>query len=173
MVDGGADLNAADYDGRTALHLAAAEGRLDVVAYLLNRGARVNVIDRWGGTPLQDAIRHTHDAIAQLLTEHGAVLRSEDAVSTMCRMAGEGNLAALRRLVDNGADPSLGDYDGRTPLHLAASEGHRDVVAYLIECGAPINVTDRWGGSPLDDAERHGHAEIADLLRSVPQANRQ
>ena len=44
------------YDGRTSLHLAAAEGQSEVVAFLLARGADFKVVDRWGVGALQDAI---------------------------------------------------------------------------------------------------------------------
>ena len=42
----GADVNKGDYDHRTALRLAAAEGQEDIVKYLINRGADVNKKDR-------------------------------------------------------------------------------------------------------------------------------
>ena len=46
------DVNAGDYDKRTALHLAAGEGHAGVVQLLCERGANVNIEDRWGGRPL-------------------------------------------------------------------------------------------------------------------------
>lgn len=64
----GVDLNAADYDGRTALHLASAEGREEVVEYLLNKGVDPNSIDRWGATPLKDAERAKNQKIIELLS---------------------------------------------------------------------------------------------------------
>ena len=69
MVQNGADINACDYDGRTAMHLAASEGHLDVVKYLTSINADVNPIDRWGGTPLQDALRNDHNKVVNLLQE--------------------------------------------------------------------------------------------------------
>ncbi len=51
----GVSLNEADYDGRTALHLAAAEGHFETVQYLLNKHAKTDCIDRFGTTPLQEA----------------------------------------------------------------------------------------------------------------------
>lgn len=50
LLDRGCDVNGADYDGRSALHLAASEGKTDVVRMLLARGADVNALDRWGST---------------------------------------------------------------------------------------------------------------------------
>ncbi|MBS4730212.1 ankyrin repeat domain-containing protein [Mycobacterium sp. SM1] len=64
--------NEADYDGRTALHLAAAEGHLAAVKYLLSCGARPDATDRWGGTPLTDAKRASNTAIAEYLVAHGS-----------------------------------------------------------------------------------------------------
>ena len=49
-----------DYDNRTALHLGAAEGHLAAVKYLVARGADVNAVDRWRGTPLRDAEAGEH-----------------------------------------------------------------------------------------------------------------
>ncbi|MCB0521092.1 MAG: glutaminase A [Saprospiraceae bacterium] len=73
----GVDLSIADYDKRTALHLAAAEGRLEVVRYLIdyykNTRLGISPLDRWGGTPLTDAQRGGHREIAELLRQEGAV----------------------------------------------------------------------------------------------------
>ena len=46
------DLDKGDYDSRTALHLAAAAGHQEIVSFLISKGASVNIIDNWGGTPL-------------------------------------------------------------------------------------------------------------------------
>ncbi|KAJ1451833.1 ankyrin domain-containing protein, partial [Pelagophyceae sp. CCMP2097] len=73
LVENGMDPNNGDYDRRRALHLAACERRLGIVEYLLALpGVDVNVIDRFGGTPLEDAIREGHTSVAMLLERHGA-----------------------------------------------------------------------------------------------------
>ncbi len=66
----GTDLNSADYDGRTALHLAAAENQEAIVKYLIDRKVNLAPIDRWGGIPLDDAIRGGNDEVIQILKEH-------------------------------------------------------------------------------------------------------
>ncbi|XP_059081128.1 glutaminase liver isoform, mitochondrial-like isoform X2 [Tigriopus californicus] len=65
------DLNVGDYDGRTALHLSAAEGHLESVKFLLET-CQVNPdpMDRWNRTPLSEAIEFEHVRVAQLLRQH-------------------------------------------------------------------------------------------------------
>lgn len=63
----GMDLSQADYDGRTALHLAASENQLEVVDFLIQRKVPIEPIDRWGGKPIEDAERAGHKEIVALL----------------------------------------------------------------------------------------------------------
>ena len=67
LVAKGLPVNAGDYDSRTALHLAAAEGCLDAVNYLLSHGHPLNVRDRWGATPLDEAKREKRQSVIDVL----------------------------------------------------------------------------------------------------------
>ena len=49
----------------------------------------------------------------------------------------------LTRLIDNGVDPNVRDYDQRTAFHIAARRGSIKVVDYLVSCKAEINAVDR------------------------------
>lgn len=71
------DVNRANYDGRTALHIAAATGNKEIVEFLLNKNADVNAVDHFGFTPIQDAMRKDHSAIVKLLQEKGATLPNQ------------------------------------------------------------------------------------------------
>jgi Ankyrin repeats (3 copies)/Ankyrin repeat len=66
------DVNKGDYDKRTALHLAAGEGHVEVVRLLCQAGANVNVKDRWGNRPLDDAKRSGHGDCVAILEQAGA-----------------------------------------------------------------------------------------------------
>jgi glutaminase len=71
LIARGIDTNLADYDGRTALHLAASEGHVHVIEVLLAMRAEFNPIDRWGNSPLDDAKRGGHTAVITALEAHG------------------------------------------------------------------------------------------------------
>ncbi|MCG8691536.1 MAG: glutaminase A [Minwuiales bacterium] len=185
----GAELACADYDRRTPLHLAAAEGQAHIVAFYIDRKSQgddtidLNPRDRWGGTPLDDAYRHGNSEVAALLERNGghrgdvtdtegtsdslglaAPQAESHKTAELIWAASAGDLKAIRRLVAQGTALDIADYDARTPLHLAAAEGHFDTVRYLLLQGVPPVPRDRWGNTPMQDAERHGHAEIAALL---------
>ena len=147
-------VNFRDYDRRTALHIAASEGHVKICAFLVERGARVNRSDRWGGFPLDDAHRHRHSEVVNLLRKHGAKFGSTSQTVNLITAASEGNVEEVRTLLEFGSiDLNQGDYDHRTALHLAANEGHLEVVKLLCTAGADVNVKDRWGETPLDDAK--------------------
>jgi ankyrin repeat protein len=173
----GVSVNVGDYDHRTAIHLAASEGAVKAVRVLIEElNANHSPLDRWGNTPLDDAIRSGHAKVAQLLEGKGATagvatapsthaLGAADPSADLCDAAARGDVDRLRTLVDQ-VPVDKGDYDHRTAIHLAASEGILEAVEVLIELGADPSPCDRWGGTPLDDAIRSGHAEVAEYLLS-------
>lgn len=77
-----------------------------------------------------------------------------------------GDLLQLKGLIKAGADPKNTDYDGRSPLHLAASRGFEDIIAFLIQECVDINVSDNFGNTPLFEAVKNGHDRVASLLYS-------
>ena len=90
--------------------------------------------------------------------------------------AASGSLDALIKVSATGTDLSsedLVDYDGRTPLHLAASNGHTGAVSYLLahcssrRLGRMLEAKDRWASTALDDALREGHSTCARVLETA------
>ena len=64
LIDFGVPPNSGDYDKRTALHVSSAEGHEKIVEFLLVAQADPNCKDRWGGTPLQDALVMTYTCVS-------------------------------------------------------------------------------------------------------------
>jgi ankyrin repeat protein len=92
IIAAGVDCNAADYDLRSSLHLAASNGSHDVIAYLVARpGIRLSPRDRFGHTPLWDAVRSYDLVAAQALLLAGASLQKTTA-QTVCSEAADNNL---------------------------------------------------------------------------------
>lgn len=98
-----ANRSCCDYDRRTPLHLAAAEGCYAVVQWLLyDVDAQPNPVDRFGRTPLEDAVRGDHGEVVKLLVAAGAKVRSTsgaliDLQTTQAsRYAGSMDAAYLR-----------------------------------------------------------------------------
>ena len=159
-----------NYDSRTALHLAAAEGHLEVAKYLVEEAkVPVNPLDRWQNTPLTDAVRSRLEAMANYLYQAGGHMNlgKGEAGRELCRAAAEGSLVMVEFLLKAGVPVSSADADGRTPLHLAAAAGHQQICERLIAANADVNVMDRCSSTPIADALQFKHFDLAQLLRSA------
>lgn len=68
-----------DYDGRTALHLAASEDHLDIVKFLLEAGYYPNsdMQDRFGNTPFDDAVSNQNLQVARLIKDYYSLTTPE------------------------------------------------------------------------------------------------
>ncbi|KAL7380728.1 hypothetical protein ABVT39_022886 [Epinephelus coioides] len=130
----GSNLCLGDYDGRTPLHIAACEGHLKLVQYLLSNGATVYAKDRYGDTPLCNAVRFRHREVVKLLRKTGAHLsrdKLEEAGTELCSLAATGDLEGLEIWSLAGADLNKPGYDGQTALQQAQAVGKTEVVTYL------------------------------------------
>ena len=169
LIDFGVPPNSGDYDKRTALHVSAAEGHEKIVEFLLVSQADPNSKDRWGGTPLQDALAGGHIGTAHLLKAKGAAVPDEFGAEAVCTAAGKGDVPKLRMLHSFGQSLDVGDYDERYALHLASAEGRVLAVSFLLGISSDPNKVDRWKGTPMDDCVRGGtlyHMYCAKLLQA-------
>ncbi len=72
-----------------------------------------------------------------------------------------GDTAAVRRLLEEGADPNLQDHEGHSPLHVAAAAGRPGTLGLLLEHGADPALIDAWGRTPLLLVARESGNEAA------------
>ena len=137
LVSDGADVNAPQGDGMTALHWAARHGDEGLAAFLIDAGADVAAQTRIGAyTPLHLAAEAGAGPVVALLLEAGAA-----------------------------ADQSTVGVGGATPLHFAAAAGTVDGVEALLRHGAPVDAREHaWGQTPLIFAANEGRIEVVRAL---------
>eukprot|EP01060_Flectonema_neradi_P000526 TRINITY_DN1032_c1_g1_i1.p1 TRINITY_DN1032_c1_g1~~TRINITY_DN1032_c1_g1_i1.p1 ORF type:complete len:934 (+),score=201.10 TRINITY_DN1032_c1_g1_i1:536-3337(+) len=93
----------------------------------------------------------------------GAMPEAKQA-TLLCEAAASGDAVALKGMLESGANATVGDYDRRTPLHLAAEEGHLECVKLLVTHKANVNAADRWGAQPLDGAKQNARTDVEQFL---------
>jgi ankyrin repeat protein len=150
-VGSGVSLMEQGYGGRTPLHLAASEGHLKTVTWIVQNMQEINMVDAEGHTALVDAVENGHDDLAKYLRSQGATLDVDFAAS----MVSENNAQKLKLLFELGADPNInvagrvkgGARRRRSALHFAASGGHAECVKILMQNWANLNPMDGVGGT--------------------------
>lgn len=129
FIGSGFDVNTKDKNGRTALHVAVEHENLEIIRFLLERGAKVNVRSKDDRTPLLmiDEIESEDEIlveIVKLLVAKGANVNVQDKSGNTALMSAceEESLEAVRILLEAGANPNLKDEDGETAIERTDSE---------------------------------------------------
>ncbi len=163
---GGADVNAPQVDGMTALHWAVYHDDDETAELLVRAGADVNAANRYGVPPLSLAAANGNAGLVNLLLDAGgdpaAALRGGETV--LMTAARTGNLAAVGALLARGADANAREAGAQTALMWAAAEGHTSIVEALLAAGADVNASLRSGFTPLFFAVRGGHIDATRAL---------
>jgi len=142
LVKKRADVNAAEADGTTALHLAVRAGDVTSVATLIRAGANVNAANRYEVTPLSLAAVSGDPAMISTLLDAGADpnFTRGDGETVLLTAARTGRPEAVKALLARGARVDATEKTlGQTALMWAAQENHADVVKVLVEAGADVN----------------------------------
>jgi len=166
LVQNGTDVNTPNYDGRRAIHLAAACGHMEMLRFLVEAKATLTVTDRFGGTALGDALHNDQIEAANYLREHGLYLGNSDRnKSDLFHASAEGKIEKLQTLINYGLKLSAVDFDGRTALHKARTGRNLTSICFLVrQPGMDINHRDRFGYTALDEAEMSRDAELCTIL---------
>ena len=152
LLEHGADVNAAQGDGMTALHWAAVNADLDVARWLVYAGANVHATTRLNAiTPLWLAAQSSDALLVRLLLDN----KAEPDAATMAGVtplmiaSASGNPGAVSLLIEHGADPNAKENTyGQTPLIFAAAYNRPDAIAVLLEHGANVGAATRIRESP-------------------------
>jgi len=147
LLKDGADVNAAQGDGMTALHWAALNGDAELASMLLYAGANVGAKTRIGGyTPLHLAAQvGAANVIAPLIASGAPVAAATSTGATaLMQAAHSGSTEAVRILIENGSDVNAKETaNGQTALMFAAASDRTDVVKMLLARGADLAATSR------------------------------
>lgn len=169
----GADVDAAQGDGATALHWAVHRDRHDLAARLLRADASVDAADDHGVTPLALACLNASVPMVDLLLAAGAdpSLARSTGVTPLMTAARVGNVEVVRRLLEAGADPAAAESRrGQTALMWAIAENHTAAAGVLLETGGGATTRSTNGFTPLLFAAQQGNVEVARLLLAAGAA---
>lgn len=155
LLAAGADMQARDKHGFTALHFAVNAGDGACVQILLDHGADPEaraMSQQW--TPLHLAAATGQAACLQVLLAEGADVHAVDAgqSSALHLAAAKGHLKCAEALLAAGADVAARDSLHTIPLHQAAAGGHVPVIRALVAAGADPAAADKFGWAPSHSA---------------------
>jgi len=171
LLGSGADVNASQGDGMTALHWAAENGDPRLAEMLVAAGADIAAVTRLGDyTPLHLATRAGRaaaPAVVEVLLQAGAdaqAITSTGGATPLYFAAGAGSTESVAALLEHGALIDVGESTWhQTPLMFAAVGGREDVVRALLAAGADPAITSRV--MDMDQRERDDRAD-----RQAPSA---
>lgn len=186
-------INCSNADGITALHQACIDGSLEMVTFLVERGADVNQVDSEGWTPLHVAASCGYPDIAEFLLQQGAslsavncdgdvpldialdettesliqdyTLRQGVDLEAAKRLEEEQIMTDARTWLNDGPPTDISHpRTGATPLHVAAAKGYLEALKILCQCGLDVSAVDFDGWTPLHAAAHWGQGEACRVL---------
>lgn len=173
LNDTGVNWRICDYDQRTPLHVAASEGKTELVEYLLKNGASVHSRDRNNDSPLRCAIDAEHEDVIKCLVDCGAhlLISKGELGEILCSLARQGKKKRLHCFMLAGANLNTKNLTHQTALHSAVETGRINVVEYLIAQGVKTKEQNLYGQTPLAIATVLRRTEISDMLKEYQGDN--
>eukprot|EP00913_Durusdinium_trenchii_P031363 g29366.t1 len=156
-----ADVNQAESNGWSPLHVSVQRGHLPGIRCLLEAQGDPNKADRSLGRERGPEEEPPRVEGTRTSTEFGGGVKHRCPIYFA---AVSGNLRVLRLLVSSRASPDVKDRRGWSPLHTAVQHGHVEVARCLIDSMADLNLTTKPGSTPLAFAAVHNHFDALELL---------
>ena len=156
-------VKAKDANGRTPLHIAAANGAVAMAELFIEKGADVGEKDLLGNTPLHAAVDGDQKNLVELLIAKGAEIDSFNGdrhTPLMLAARNTGNVDIGRMLFRSGADLNTKDGFDYRPLNWSAFFGHREFIDFLLDNKAAFDLTGAKGMEILRKAAQCGAARL-------------
>ncbi|GIN87159.1 hypothetical protein J6TS2_35450 [Heyndrickxia sporothermodurans] len=139
LIQAGADINIRDHHKNNVLLYAGAEGMIDIVKLAIAAGADTKLTNRFGGTALIPASERGHvEVVRELLTHSDIDVNHINNLhwtalleAVILGNGGEKHQEIVQLLVDHGADISITDREGMTPLQHAKARGLKGIERIL------------------------------------------
>mgnify|MGYP002518656156 FL=1 len=161
LIENGANVNAKNHYGWTALIEASMSGHLKIVQYLVelekDKKVDIDAKDNDGSTALIWASRDGHSETVKYLLEKGACInaKNDSGNTALIEASYSGNLETVQYIlaeVKKGkkVDIDAKNNDGFSALMFASSSGHSKMVDCLITNDADVNIENKYGQTALD-----------------------
>lgn len=156
---------------QSPLHYAVKYNQLEFTEMLISRGAKTNLADENGFTPIHLSVEESvgEVKILELLTKSDDInnFKQDDKSLLHLLIEKKGDLKTFKWLIEKGANLHAVDKDGCNILHYAAQFGRADIVEYLIghhDIKEIINKQDNNGNTPLHLSVKEGFYDITQML---------
>lgn len=144
-------LESSDQYRRTVLHSAAGYGALQVINYLIGKGANLNARDENGNTPLHLAVLRSQDEAVELIINANPDINAvnTDGESPLSLATVYGTPKSLELLLSKKADARIKNKEGNTLLHVAALRGNIEIVREILRYEPDMEIKNGAGNTPL------------------------
>lgn len=185
LISRGADVNAKNKKGWTALLFAASHNTSDVVKLLLDNGADINAENKDGNNAimcaLQQAPKENISSVVNVLVQYGAdknaaakngrkainYIKNIPNDNDFIKLCAKGNIKEIDSALKNGANINALSKDNSTVLMWAARFNNSDVVNYLISKGVNVNSENLKGRTAFDFASINENLTDSDALLNL------
>ena len=166
LLDKGANVDFATYEGVTALMYAAQRGHEKVVQILLEKGADPDKKPNDGNTALHGAAMFNNLDVVEILLKNNANIdvRNKKGITPLIIATGYNYFILTDMLLFYGADPDIKDEKGNDALLTATYKENFEIIDLLLENGANVNTSDEKGFTPLMIATQYNNTVLTELF---------
>ncbi|GBN29124.1 Ankyrin-3 [Araneus ventricosus] len=170
LISKGANVNAQNGEGMTALHWIAERDNVEMLQILLNGGADVSIRDKTNRSVTEIAVNSNRLEIAKILLQRKDIdinMKGNKGFTLLHISAEIGSLEITKHLTLKGANKIAKDMNGSKPIHVAAVKGHKDIVEFYLDKNVNVNDLGHRNFTPLHFAALDGKINVCEYLIEI------